>query len=196
VVFRDRVSLCSPGCPGTHFVDQAGLELRNPPASASQVLGLKVCATTPGSLLFFNNVNTPFYLLYVFMPDMFPSPSWHNHLLYLIYMALGIELRAQCILGKYSTNWATSSVKIIYFKHPLQIKNVFTYRGTLKGINVPGVVAHTFNPSTQEAEAVGFLNLRPAWSTKWVPGQPGLYRETLSRKTKKKKKKGINVKSS
>jgi hypothetical protein len=35
----------SPGRPGTHFVDQAGLELRNPPASASQVLGLKVCAT-------------------------------------------------------------------------------------------------------------------------------------------------------
>jgi hypothetical protein len=44
LVFRDRVSLCSPGCPGTHFVDQAGLELRNPPVSASQVLGLK--ATT------------------------------------------------------------------------------------------------------------------------------------------------------
>jgi hypothetical protein len=41
LVFRDRVSLYSPGCPGTHFVDQAGLELRNPPASASQVLGLK-----------------------------------------------------------------------------------------------------------------------------------------------------------
>jgi hypothetical protein len=46
VFFRDRVSLYSHGCPGTHFVDQAGLELRNPPASASQVLGLKVCATT------------------------------------------------------------------------------------------------------------------------------------------------------
>jgi hypothetical protein len=45
-VFRDRVSLYTPGCPGTHFVDQAGLELRNPPASASQVLGLKVGATT------------------------------------------------------------------------------------------------------------------------------------------------------
>jgi hypothetical protein len=29
--FRDRVSLCSPGCPGTHSVDQAGLELRNSP---------------------------------------------------------------------------------------------------------------------------------------------------------------------
>jgi hypothetical protein len=27
-------------------VDQASLELRNPPASASQVLGLKACATT------------------------------------------------------------------------------------------------------------------------------------------------------
>jgi hypothetical protein len=47
LVFRDRVFLCSPGCPGTHFVDQAGLKLRNPPASASWVLGLKVCATTP-----------------------------------------------------------------------------------------------------------------------------------------------------
>ena len=44
--FRDRVSLYSPGCPGTHFVDQADLELRNPPASASWVLGLKACATT------------------------------------------------------------------------------------------------------------------------------------------------------
>jgi hypothetical protein len=44
--FWDRVSLYSPGCPGTHSVDQAGLELRNPPASASQVLGLKTCATT------------------------------------------------------------------------------------------------------------------------------------------------------
>jgi hypothetical protein len=26
--FRDRISLYSPGCPGAHFVDQAGLELR------------------------------------------------------------------------------------------------------------------------------------------------------------------------
>jgi hypothetical protein len=42
----DRVSLYSPGYPGTQSVDQAGLELRNLPASASQVLGLKACATT------------------------------------------------------------------------------------------------------------------------------------------------------
>jgi hypothetical protein len=42
--FQDRVSLYSPGCPGTHSVDQEGLELRNLPASASQVLGLKACA--------------------------------------------------------------------------------------------------------------------------------------------------------
>jgi hypothetical protein len=45
-VFQDRVSLCSPGCPATHSVDQAGLELRNPPSSASRVLGLKACVTT------------------------------------------------------------------------------------------------------------------------------------------------------
>jgi hypothetical protein len=52
LLFRDKVSLCSPGCPGTHSVDQAGLELRNPPASASQVLGLKAYTTTPGVELF------------------------------------------------------------------------------------------------------------------------------------------------
>jgi hypothetical protein len=54
-VFRDRVSVCSSGCPGTHFVDQAGLKLRNLPASASRVLGLKACATRPGLLILFKN---------------------------------------------------------------------------------------------------------------------------------------------
>ena len=49
LVFRDRVSLYSPRCPGTHFVDQAGLELRNPPAS---VLGSKLCATTHSCTFF------------------------------------------------------------------------------------------------------------------------------------------------
>jgi hypothetical protein len=51
LVFRDRVSLHSSGCPGTHSVDQAGLELRNPPASASRVLELKVCTTITRLLL-------------------------------------------------------------------------------------------------------------------------------------------------
>jgi hypothetical protein len=55
-VFRDRVSLYSPCCPGTHFVDQAGLELRNPPASASRVLGLKACTTTPGLFMHFKKI--------------------------------------------------------------------------------------------------------------------------------------------
>ncbi|GAB1295116.1 Protein broad-minded [Apodemus speciosus] len=45
---RNRVSLYSPGCPRTHSVDQAGLELRNSLASASQVLGLKACTATGG----------------------------------------------------------------------------------------------------------------------------------------------------
>jgi hypothetical protein len=33
VIFLNRISLCSPGCPGTHCVDQAVLEFRNLPAS-------------------------------------------------------------------------------------------------------------------------------------------------------------------
>jgi hypothetical protein len=41
------------------------------------------------------------------------------------------------------------------------------------------MVAHTFNPSSQEAEAGGTLNLRLALSTEGVPDQPGLYREIL-----------------
>ena len=45
-VFRDRVSLCSPGCPEIHFVDQAGLKFRDPPASVSRVLELKACGPT------------------------------------------------------------------------------------------------------------------------------------------------------
>jgi hypothetical protein len=49
--FFNRVFLCSPGCPETHSVDQAGLELRSLSASASQVLGLNACATMPGPVV-------------------------------------------------------------------------------------------------------------------------------------------------
>ena len=43
-----RPPVLGPGCPETHFVNQAVLEiLRNLPVSASQELGLKVCATMP-----------------------------------------------------------------------------------------------------------------------------------------------------
>ena len=46
ISFQDRIALCSPCCPGTYFVDQADLEIRNPPGSASQMLGLKACTIT------------------------------------------------------------------------------------------------------------------------------------------------------
>jgi hypothetical protein len=55
-------------------------------------------------------------------------------------------------------------------------------------------VAQAFNPSTWEAEASVFLSSRPAWSTKWVPGQLGLHRETLSQKDKNKTNKQTNKK--
>jgi major histocompatibility complex class I len=35
-----------------------------------------------------------------------------------------------------------------------------------KSHSKPGVVAHTFNPSTREAEAGGSLSSRPTWCTK------------------------------
>lgn len=49
--FWDKISLCSLGCPGIHPVDQSGFELRVPPASVTQVLGIKACATLSGQEL-------------------------------------------------------------------------------------------------------------------------------------------------
>jgi hypothetical protein len=47
----------------------------------------------------------------------------------------------------------------------------------------PGVLAHTFNPSTREA-AAGCRQISEFEASLFyrVPGQPRLYRETLSRK--------------
>jgi hypothetical protein len=39
------------------------------------------------------------------------------------------------------------------------------------------IVAHTFNPSTWEAEAGRSLNSRPPWATDRVSGQPRLHTE-------------------
>jgi hypothetical protein len=60
------------------------------------------------------------------------------------------------------------------------------HRPPQSGMGVPGM--RLLETSTWEAEAGEFLSSRPAWSTEWVPGQPGLYRETLSQKNKNKKK--------
>jgi hypothetical protein len=62
--FQDSVFLCSPDCPGTHSVDQAGLELRNLPASASQVQGLKVCATTAWLITHLLQIRKPRQTIY------------------------------------------------------------------------------------------------------------------------------------
>ena len=51
--FWDRVYLCSPGYPITHSVDQTVLKLRNLPASASRVLGLKAYTMTLSFTVYF-----------------------------------------------------------------------------------------------------------------------------------------------
>jgi hypothetical protein len=48
------------------------------------------------------------------------------------------------------------------------------------------VMVNDFNSSTRKAETGGFLSLRLAWYTKWVLGQPWLYREIQSWKNKTK----------
>ena len=51
------------------------------------------------------------------------------------------------------------------------------------------VAAHAFNPSTREAEADGFLRLRPAWPTKFQDSQ-GYTEKPCLEKPKKKKETG------
>lgn len=51
-------SSCSPGCPGSHSVDQAGLELRST-VSASRVLGLSVGAAWLSAVLAQVHVSPP-----------------------------------------------------------------------------------------------------------------------------------------
>jgi hypothetical protein len=95
-VFRDGVSLYSPGCPGTHFVDQAGLKLRNPPASASWVLGLKACATTTQQWFKPLKISNKSPALFPFLPYPLSSssrvsllaPSQIGSLLFLLYMSI------------------------------------------------------------------------------------------------------------
>ena len=50
---------------------------------------------------------------------------------------------------------------------------------TVKTHQRPGVLAHTCNPSTQEAEEDRWASLG---NTAGIPGQPELYDETLSQK--------------
>jgi hypothetical protein len=54
----------------------------------------------------------------------------------------------------------------------------------------PGVVAHTFNPSTWEAEAGRFLSSRPAWSYKMSSRTA---RATQRKPVSKKKKKLMDL---
>jgi hypothetical protein len=76
-----------------------------------------------------------------------------------------------------------------------KLQNVRTHEGRLRRTISWAVVAHAFNPSTWQAEAGGFLSSRPAWSSEWVPGQPGLHRETLSQKNQTKPNKKRDNKS-
>ena len=52
LVWFETGSLYTPACSRTHYVDLAGLEFRDLPASASQVLGLKARVTMLAALPF------------------------------------------------------------------------------------------------------------------------------------------------
>jgi hypothetical protein len=65
-----------------------------------------------------------------------------------------------------------NQIRSIYSKFVILLHRIGSLLGSpseviLKGMRWEGqtVMAHTFNPSTWDAEAGGFLSSRPAWST-------------------------------
>ena len=70
-----------------------------------------------------------------------------------------------------------------------RLSDFVTHREGKEKEKEPGVVVHTFNPSTWEVEAGGFLSLRTAWSTKWFQDSQGYTEKPCLKKPKKKKKK-------
>ena len=57
------------------------------------------------------------------------------------------------------------------------------------------LVAHAFNNSTWEAKAARFVSSKPAWTSQWAPGQPGLHREAClgKRNLSPKKKNQMSI---
>ena len=107
-LFWDRVSLCSPGCPGypgTHSVGQAGLQLRNPTASASQVLGLKACTTTARS-------SFSIYLSFAF--SLFPFIKNCNT--YLVHMWKSEDNLQEIIFPFSNESWGSISGHLVWQK--------------------------------------------------------------------------------
>jgi hypothetical protein len=180
---KDRVSLCNPGCPGTHSVDQAGLELRNPPASASQVLGLKACATCIDSLAAKLKL-----LSFIFQPQF--------HLLHIARFSL--IPRSFCILGvKYSTitSQAASASEpkrlsreisnteclgdsclwILY--HFIMLGGIYRFRGgpfILRESHQPRGYASSLHPGHKERQRVGRGTVAfPGSSHRLLSGEAG-----------------------
>jgi hypothetical protein len=77
----------------------------------------------------------------------------------LVFSALPFRDILQCLLS--------IVVKVTSFYFLVQICYMASFAFKIKlNKTEPGVVAHSFNPSTREAEAGGFLSSRSAWSTK------------------------------
>lgn len=77
-----------PGCPGTYAIVQAGLEPRDPPASSSQILGLKAYTTMPPKLL--NHII---------------RDSWHW-----LYSWPELSVSVNCV----KRNWQSSGIPILH----------------------------------------------------------------------------------
>lgn len=77
-------------------------------------------------------------------------------------------------------------------ENPFYARTWWQLRAKESGERSQVVVVHTFNPSSQEAEAGGSLGVRPAWSTERISGQPK--KPWLWEKKKKERKRERQIK--
>ena len=70
------------------------------------------------------------------------------------------------VVDDYLTTWQIPTLKYQVWSEGDHKNGIYDIIPTYKNRSCSwAVAAHAFNPSTWEAEAVGFLSSRPAWST-------------------------------
>ena len=111
-------------------------------------------------------------------PDLLRAESWghdpHLHFLYLSFPEPPLSTDSNMVTIAVLVVLGTVIVIVAVVAFVMKRRRNTGRKGqgvhflsvSFRSVLWPGVVAHTFNPSTWEAETGGFLSSRPAWSTK------------------------------
>lgn len=144
IFLKDRHSLDSPGFPRIHHGDQAGLELRDPPASASRVPGLKeyphhiwqwciyfwwytivfgfnsqICLVAGTSFLLAHREYHTVPFQWVLVLVMFRQPCWWDFMdtVILAFLRDTVSLQTPCSCGSHNPSTPSSMIPDLSLGH-------------------------------------------------------------------------------